>query len=238
MAIFSKIISVFVSFFMAIMNIFGLGAEEEPRFVLGENVNSNAAQVLEIYNAAVIKTDEDAPLVESKMELDKLSVGGATGATVAMIARPLINDILSETVFEDYDIPGEGLLTVDDVISAKSSTENGKTTVIIEVKDQADDFSSDAYTAGPVSRAMGTLGDIEGALKELGSAFSNGEDTVALTYTNCKVACMIDDATGEIIAGEWTYDVCLTIGYAEIAIEDVEIVIEDLNVDLGYTSEF
>ena len=69
MAIFSKIISVFVSFFMAIMNIFGLGAEEEPRFVLGENVNSNAAQVLEIYNAAVIKTDEDAPLLKAKWSL-------------------------------------------------------------------------------------------------------------------------------------------------------------------------
>ena len=237
MAIFSKIMSVFVSFFMAILNIFGLGAEEDPKFVLGENVNSNTAQVLEIYNAAVIKTDENAPLVESKMELDKLSVGGATGATVALIAKPLISDILAETVFENYDIPGDGLLTADDVISAKSSTENGKTTVIIEVKDQADDFSADAYTAGPVSRAMGTLGDLEGALKELGSAFSDGEDTVAITYTNCKVACIIDDATGEIIAGEWGYDVCITIGYAEIAIEDIEVVIEDFDVDLSYKSE-
>lgn len=236
MAIFSKIISVFVSFFMAILNIFGLGAEEEPKFVLGENVNSNTAQVLEIYNAAVIKTDEEAPLVESKMDLDKLSVGGATGSTVAMIAKPIIKDVLAEEVFEDYDIPGEGLLTADDVVSAKSSTENGKTTVIIEVKDQTDDFNSDAYTAGPVSRAVGTLGDLESVFEELGSAFSAGGDTIGLTYTDCTVACIIDDATGEIVMGEWTYDVCFTIGYAEIMIEDIEIVFEDFEAVFSYTS--
>ena len=237
MAIFSKIMSVFVSFFMAILNIFGLGAEEDPKFVLGENVNSNTAQVLEIYNAAVIKTDENAPLVESKMELDKLSVGGATGATVALIAKPLISDILAETVFENYDIPGDGLLTADDVISAKSSTENGKTTVIIEVKNQTDGVSADAATAGPVSRAVGTLGDIEGIFNELGSAFSTGADTIAFTYTNCKVACIIDDATGEIIAGEWSYDICFTIGYASIMLEETEISLENLDADFSYKSE-
>ena len=233
MAIFSKIISVFVSFFMAILNIFGLGAEEEPKFVLGENVNSNTAQVLEIYNAAVIKTDEDAPLIESKMDLDDLSVGGATGSTVVMIAKPLIKDVLAEEVFESYDIPGEGLLTADDVVSAKSSTENGKTTVIIEVKDQTDGFNA---SEGPVSRAVGTLGDLESVFEELGSAFSAGADTIELSYANCTVACIIDDATGEIVMGEWTYDVCFTIGYAEIMIEDIEIVFEDFEAVFSYTS--
>ncbi|MBR6785841.1 MAG: hypothetical protein IKM25_06280 [Clostridia bacterium] len=233
MAIFSKIISVFVSFFMAILNIFGLGAEEEPKFVLGENVNSNTAQVLEIYNAAVIKTDEDAPLVESKMDLDKLSVGGATGSTVAMIAKPLIKDVLAKEVFEDYDIPGEGLLTADDVVSAKSSTENGKTTVIIEVKDQTDGLNA---SEGSVSRAVGTFGDLESVFEELGTAFSEGGDTIGLTYTDCTVACIIDDATGEIVMGEWTYDVCFTIGYAEIMIEDIEIVFEDFEAVFSYKS--
>lgn len=230
MAVFSKIISIFVSFFMAILNLFGLGVEEEPKFVLGENVNSNAAQVLEIYNAAVIKTDEDAPLTETEINFSSFSWSGIS------FSEQVIKSIFNETVYEDYEIPGEGLLAADDVVSAKSSTENGKTTVIIEVKDQTDGFDADAYTAGPVSKAVGTLGSIEGALDLLGVELLSGEDTIELAYTNCTVACIIDDATGEIIAGEWSYDVCLTIEYAEFLADDTSIPVENLVADLTFTT--
>lgn len=235
MAIIVKLISTMVSFVMMLLSLFGIGVDQRPEFVLGENVNSNAQEVLAVYNAAVIKTDEDAPLVETKMVLDDLSMGSGSGETISF-AKPVIKDILEDTVFEAYDIPGEGLITADDVISAKSSSENGRTTVIIEVKDQVDGIEADAYNGGPVSRAVGTFGNMEAVFGELGAEFVSGGETIKFTYTDCTVSCIIDEATGEIIYGEWDYDICMSIGSAEFSMDDIVIEFEDFDADFSCTS--
>lgn len=231
MAFFSKIISVIVSVVMAILNLFGLGGEKSPEFVLGENVNSNVAQVLEAYNNAVIKTDKDAPLVKTTMSLEDLVMGGMTGATVSMM-KPMLNDMLAEEVFEDYDIPGKGALTADDVVSAKMSTEEGRTTVIIEVKDQTDGSDADGENGGSVSRAMGTMENVSGLLEE--SGIFTGVENLEMTYTDCTLACIIDDATGEILFGEWYYNVTVSMDGLVINLGESPLEITDASYTLGY----
>lgn len=233
MVVFSKIISFFLSIVMAILNIFGLGGEKRPEFVLGENVNSNAVQVLEVYNNAVIKTDEDAPLVTTTMSLEDLVMDGMNAGTVTML-KSMMNDMLAEEAFEDYDIPGKGELTADDVVSAKMSTEEGLTTVIIKVKEQIDDGYGNAKGSAPVSRAMSTLGNVAGIMEE--TDFISGGENLEITYTDCTLACIIDDATGMILYGEWYYNVTLEMDGLVINAGESPLEISDVSYTMGYKS--
>lgn len=233
MAIISKMISVMISVIMAILNIFGLGGEKRPEFVLGENVNSNVAQVLEVYNNAVIETDKDAPLVKSGMSLEDMSLGADKAEFTAMM-KPVVNDMLKENVYKDNDIPGKGELKADDVISAKMSTEEGLTTVIIEVKGQTNDAYGNAKDGESVSRAMGTVGNVAQYIKE--TDIISGYENLEITYTDCKLACIIDDATDEILYGEWYYNMTMDMDGLSVNIGESPIVMEDASVTIGYKS--
>ncbi len=234
MMIFSKIMSLFLSFIMALLNIFGLGGEKRPEFVLGENVNSNVTQVLEVYNAAVTKTDKDAPLVKTVMSLEELIMDGMSGSTVTML-KPMMNDMLAEEAYEDCDIPGEGELKADDVVSAKMSTEEGLTTVIIEVKDQTNDVYGNAKDGESVSRAMGTAGDVAQYLEETG--LFSGVENIEITYTDCTLACIIDDATGEILYGEWYYNMTMVMDGLVINAGESPLEISKARATIGMKSE-
>lgn len=233
MAIISKMISVMISVIMAILNIFGLGGEKRPEFVLGENVNSNVAQVLEVYNNAVIETDKDAPLVKSGMSLVDMSLGADKAEFTAMM-KPVVNDMLKENVYKDNDIPGKGELKADDVISAKMSTEEGLTTVIIEVKGQTNDAYGNAKDGESVSRAMGTVGNVAQYIKE--TDIISGYENLEITYTDCKLACIIDDSTDEILYGEWYYNMTMDMDGLSVNIGESPVVMEDASVTIGYKS--
>lgn len=234
MAIISKIISLVVSVIMAILNIFGLGGEKRPEFVLGENVNSNVAQVLEVYNNAVIETDKDAPSVKNTMSLEDIKMG--SGESTISFAKPLLKDMLENEVYEYYDIPGKGELKADDVISAKMSTdEEGLTTVIIEVKSQTDDAYADGENGGPVSRAMGTAGNFAAIFEEIG--IITGFENVEITYTDCKIACIIDDATDEILYGEWYYNMTMNMDGVIINIGESPIEMTNTSATIGFRYE-
>lgn len=230
MAIISKIISLVVSVLMAILNLFGIGGEKRPEFVLGENVNSNVAQVLEVYNNAVIETDKDAPSVKNTMSLEDIKMGSGTSAI--SFAKPMLKDMLEDEVYEYYDIPGKGELKADDVISAKMSTdEEGLTTVIIEVKSQTDDAYADGENGGPVSRAMGTAGNIADVFEE--SGIISGFENIEITYSDCRIACIIDDATGEILYGEWYHIMSMDMSGLSINIGEEPMTMDGIYVSAG-----
>lgn len=234
MAIISKIISVVVSVIMAILNLFGLGGEKRPEFVLGENVNSNVAQVLEVYNNAVIDTDKDAPLVKMGMSLEDLSMG-ADKAEFTIAMKPIMNEMLKDMIYESNDIPGKGELKAEDVISAKMSTEEGLTTVIIEVKGQTDDAYADGENGGPVSRAMGTAGNLADVFEE--SGIITGFENIEITYSDCTLACIIDDATGEILYGEWYYASSMDMDGLSINIGETPVTMDGAYATIGYKYE-
>ena len=234
MAIFSKLFSGFLSFIMMILNIFGIGAEKTPEFVLGENVNSNVAQVLEIYNNAVIETDKDAPAVTTTLSVEELFLSGAASGTSIMI-KPALNDMLAEESYKESNIPGEGKLAENDVVSAKSSSENGKTTVIIEVKDQTNDAYGNSKDGESVSNAIGTLGDVATYIEEAG--ILTGVENMEIIYTDCTIACIIDESTGEIIRGEWYYNLTLDMDGVFIAIGESPIEMSGASVTIGFKSE-
>ena len=234
MAIFSKIFSFFMSFVMSIMSIFGLGGEKNPEFELGENVISDVAQVLEVYNNAVIKTDEDAPLVKNTLSLEDLKM--VSSSSLISVATPMLKDVLEDNVYENNDIPGEGKLKAEDVVSAKMSTEEGKTTVIIEVKDQTNDAYGNAKDGESVSNAIGTLGDIADYIE--GTGIISSVENIEITYTECRIACIIDDATGEILCGEWYCNMTMVMDGVVINIGESPIEITNTSVTIGMKYKF
>ena len=90
--------------------------------------------------------------------------------------------------------------------SASAVTSGKYTTITFNVKDQTQG-PKESNHAGSVGCAVGTLGDVDRAIKELGLKVDYKDGKIALTYTNCKVVVKIDNTTGKIVDGSWVYDV-------------------------------
>ncbi len=232
MTIFSKIISIFMSVIMAILNFFGIN--QRPDFKLGDVVNSNTAQVLEIYNAAVKKTDNSSPEGVYYYEFKNLEI---ENKELESLFKSVFKNVFNGEKTEWYDVPGDGTLKADDVKSAKCSTHNGKTTVIIEVKDHTDNINTNANDSS-ISRAMGSGGNITDIADLMAPiTITSGLDTFEIKYTNCKIACIIDDTTGEILYGEWSYTMTESFGKVVMDFNGTPIEISNSTIAIDYIVE-
>ena len=159
-------------------------------------------EILDYYNKAVVATDKKAPQGQSVMKLGNngsITADGAIGGLLK-VASPIIKSALERNSSPTTNIPGYGEIKMSDLKSIKATEKNGVITVEIVSKEQTDGPSADG-SAGPVGRVLGTLGDIEGALKELSAEISRGRETVSLTYTDVTVKANIDAKTGIITSG-------------------------------------
>ncbi|MBE6783832.1 MAG: hypothetical protein E7536_07445 [Ruminococcaceae bacterium] len=190
--------------------------------------------MLNYYNAAVIKTDPNAPAGQSKMILaEKITGDGAIG-TIAEVVSPIAEDALARNSSPTDFIPGYGEIKLSD-LTAIRATDNGDTIVIeMAVKEQTDGSDEDSK-AGPVGRAIGTLGSIDGALSELGATFESGRETVTLNYTNVTVRAEINKSTGLITSGQWHYLVKINIGDAKASISILKANLKNIKAAVDYT---
>ncbi len=133
----------------------------------------------------------------------------------------------------DY-IPGKGRLWAEDAVSAVSVSRGGITEITIHLKEQTDGPEADAHTAGPVARGIGTLGNIDNAIKELGAELLSGKDTIKLTYKDAYIKCRIDNSTGKIIGGTWHYAVHVYVGEAEVKL-GLKFTVKNLKGIVDYT---
>lgn len=173
-------------------------------------------EIVAYYNAAVIKTDEAGPTAgTSQMKLSGDITGDGVIGAILSVLTPAAEKALAKNSTPTDDIPGRGTLKASDVKSATATSANGKTTIKIVLKDQTDGPDGDPKDGGPVARGIGTLGSIEGALKELGATIESGRDTVKLTYTDAYINCTIDEATGKVTGGTWHHLVKIHVGDAK-----------------------
>ena len=173
--------------------------------------SSDIAEIVAFYNKAH-KATKPAPKGHSTMKLDG---AGALGG-VLKVASPIIQRTLEKNSVETDYIPGKGKLQASDVVKAKAVSKNGVTEIVIQLKDQVDGPQADAHTAGPVARGIGTLGNIDNAIKELGAELYSGKDSITLTYKDAYIKCKVDEKTGKITGGTWHYAVHVYVGEAEI----------------------
>ena len=177
--------------------------------------SSDIAEVVAFYNKAHAAT-KPAPKGHSTMKLDGAITGDGALGGVLKVASPIIQRTLEKNSVETDYIPGKGKLQASDVVKAKAVSKNGVTEIVIQLKDQVDGPQADAHTAGPVARGIGTLGNIDNAIKELGAELYSGKDSITLTYKDAYIKCKVDEKTGKITGGTWHYAVHVYVGEAEI----------------------
>lgn len=245
-AIIAKIVSIFTSIIMAILNLFAPSAPpadpyarfDLPEYELGEQMDYDVEQTVAFYNAAVRKTQYTygaSPSGKQMLKLiEEIDGDGAIG-TVLKVAQPVIDRALERNNYSTSYIPGHGKLLANDVKDA-AVYENAKGTqyVVIHIKDQVNGPDCDSYTSGPVSRGIGTLGSLDHALMELGAVISEGRETIEFEYTNAYIICEIDPVTGFVLGGTWHYDVDVNVGNARVKISAIMADIENLTGKIEY----
>lgn len=177
--------------------------------------SSDIAEIVAFYNKAH-KATKPAPKGHSTMKLDGAITGDGALGGVLKVASPIIQRTLEKNSVETDYIPGRGELKASDVSKAKAVSKGGVTEIVIQLKDQVDGPQADAHTAGPVARGIGTLGNIDNAIKELGAELYSGKDSITLTYKDAYIKCKVDEKTGKITGGTWHYAVHVFVGEAEI----------------------
>ena len=198
--------------------------------------SEDAAAVVAYYNEAVKASKDNAPKGKQTMKLIDGSLGGdgAVGAILKILEPAAVKALEKNSTSTDY-IPGnETDVLVSDVSSATAVSKNGVTTINLKLKTQTDGSDGDAHNGGPVARGVGTLGSIDGALKELGAELVSGRDTVKLTYNNAYVTVKVDEETGKIIGGTWHYLVNIFIGEAKAKL-GISLTLKNFKGQIDYT---
>lgn len=200
--------------------------------------SSDINAVVEYYKAAVAKTDRVTD-TESMALADEITGDGALGFVLGVI-QPIIESVLADQGgTKERGIPGsdnaKARIQAGDVAKAVASSNNGKTTIAIQLKEQVDGPNANGKTDGPVARAIGTLGNIDGALEALGASISKGRETVKLTYKNATIKVVVDEKTGKIVDGSWKYDIDLDIADAAITMAGLDIAAKNLHTVIAYS---
>lgn len=191
-------------------------AADESTTKADEGFNStDIAEVVAFYNKAHAATvAAGAPKGQSTMKLDGSITGdGAIGALLKVLSPVAKSALEKNSTATDY-VPGKGKLTAADVSSASATTKDGVTTISIKLKPQTDGPTADPE-AGPVGRGIGTLGNVDKAIQELGAELTEGKDTIKLTYNNAYIECKVNEKTGKITGGTWHYTVNILVGEAK-----------------------
>lgn len=172
-----------------------------------KDLNTNdAAACIKAYQAAIAKTKQFKSGKQSMSLKGEITASGFLGA-IFNVAQKSIANALSKNSKDRTDIPGNPSgMKASHMKSASAVTGGNYTTITFNVKDQTQGPKASNH-AGSVGCAVGTLGDVDRAIKELGLKVDYKDGKIELTYTNCKVVVKIDNTTGKVVEGSWVYDV-------------------------------
>lgn len=171
----------------------------------GLNTN-NVAACIKAYQAAIAKTKQFKSGRQNMSLKGSITADGSLGALLKIAQKPVAN-ALNKNSKDRTDIPGKPSgMQASHMKSASAVTSGNYTTITFNVKDQTQGAKADNHS-GSVGCAVGTLGDVDNAIRELGLSVDYKDGKIELTYTNCKVVVKIDNITGKIVEGSWAYDV-------------------------------
>lgn len=200
-------------------------------------------EILDFYNKAV-KAADAAPDSQklhgnSVMKIKpgtSITADGGLGSVLKVVS-PIAESALERNSSSTSNVPGYGEIKLSDLKSISATESGGKIVVKMTVKEQTDGPSADG-SAGPVGRAIGTLGDIQGALNELGAEFIRGRETVTLTYTDVYINATLDKNTGKLVGGTYHYVVNILVKDAQIKISVISPNVKNLKAYIDYTVTF
>lgn len=186
--------------------------------------STNTSKVLRYYKAAAANTKSiDATQLMSIKRVDytprnsfqKGMLSLFTGIASAALAAN------STPVNEVPGVPDE--IKSSDLISANAVAYGNYTIVTLNVRIQQDDQNTKDAHRGPVGRTVGTVGNLDRVFDEIPSIkVDTSKGSITLRYDDCKVVVKIDNVSGTIVSGTWSYTVDIDVDniYASIAGSD------------------
>ena len=201
----------------------GTTKPEEINIHSGLN-STNTSKVLRYYKAAAANTKSiDATQLMSIKRVDytprnsfqKGMLSLFTGIASAALAAN------STPVNEVPGVPDE--IKSSDLISANAVAYGNYTIVTLNVRIQQDDQNTKDAHRGPVGRTVGTVGNLDRVFDEMPSIkVDTSKGSITLRYDDCKVVVKIDNVSGTIVSGTWSYTVDIDVDniYASIAGSD------------------
>lgn len=202
--------------------------------------STNTSRVLKYYKAAAANTKSiDATQYMSMKRVDytprnsfqKGMLSLFTGIASAALAAN------STPVNEVPGVPGvPDEIKSSDLISANAVAYGNYTIVTLNVRMQQDDQNTKDAHQGPVGRTVGTVGDLGRVFEAMPSIKVNcSKGSITLKYDDCKVVVKIDNGSGMIVSGTWSYTVDIDVDniYASIAGSD-ELLITNTGGAVGF----
>ena len=174
---------------------------------------SDVAAVVEKFKSAALNS-EDVPKYQN-MALRDYNFSSNLVNSLMGIAEGLVSKNSGKENTASTGLSG-GIeqLTADDVKSATMSTNGGKTTVHIELKEQTDGANGQSHE-GSVGHGIGVLGGIDDVVSNFPGVTVND---IELVYQNPIIDVVIDDASNKVESGKESYTVFINLKSAKVAI--------------------
>lgn len=174
---------------------------------------SDVAAVVEKFKSAALNS-EDVPKYQN-MALRDYNFSSNLVNSLMGIAEGLVSKNSGKENTASTGLSG-GIeqLTADDVKSATMSTNGGKTTVHIELKEQTDGANGQAHE-GSVGHGIGVLDGIDDVVSNFPGVTVND---IELVYQNPKIDVVIDDASNKVESGKESYTVFINLKSAKVVI--------------------
>lgn len=186
--------------------------------------STNTSRVLQYYKAAAANTRTiDATQYMSMKRVDytprnSFQKGMLTVFTGIASAALAANSKAVTTIPGKYK-----QIKASDLISANAVAYGNYTIVTLNVRMQQDDQNTKDAHQGPVGRTVGTVGNLDRVFDEMPSIkVDTSKGSITLRYDDCKVVVKIDNVSGTIVSGTWSYTVDIDVDniYASIAGSD------------------
>lgn len=186
--------------------------------------STNTSRVLQYYKAAAANTRTiDATQYMSMKRVDytprnSFQKGMLTVFTGIASAALAANSKAVTTIPGKYK-----QIKASDLISANAVAYGNYTIVTLNVRMQQDDQNTKDAHQGPVGRTVGTVGNLDRVFEAMPSVKVDcSKGSITLRYDDCKVVVKIDNVSGTIVSGTWSYTVDIDVDniYASIAGSD------------------
>lgn len=183
--------------------------------------STNTSRVLKYYKAAAANTKSiDATQYMSMKRVDYTPRNsfqkGMLTVFTGIASAALAANSKAVTI-----IPGKyKQIKASDLISANAVAYGNYTIVTLNVRMQQDDQNTKDAHQGPVGRTVGTVGNLDRVFEAMPSVKVDcSKGSITLKYDDCKVVVKIDNGSGSIVSGTWSYTVDVDIDniYASIA---------------------
>ena len=201
-----------------------------------KKVPETKEEIVEFYKAAAAASDKAGVKTSNVMKLENLEGGGGAVGAFVNLLEPIVKSTLERNSSTDNHITGGYQnLTADDVASATAKDDGKYTTITINLKEQTDGMNGKSKE-GHVGHGISVLDGMQQAVDQLnGLEVDASGGTLAIRYNNAKINVKIDNETGKIVSGTWSYRADVTIDNVKGKIGIISVTLKGASAVISQT---